>query len=791
MSRPLTAALVFYVSGVATGCYFDFNVSLLICVGAYILFWGLYKPARAWGKNRLFIYLVIFLMGTVLCHWETERNRGNIEPLAGRKVVLVGTVSAEPDVRPHAVNYTVKVEDEMTGQFPDGPLSGAVLVSVKDSGQRFSYGDRLKITGIPEVPPEPGNPGDFNFKKYLQRKGIQLIINSRHGNGISKIGTGSINPLVSICIKCKNKFMSVLESTMSQKHAALMEGILFGSCARIDYQSRNDFALAGVVHILSVSGFHVGLLIAFCMLCGNACGLNRTSRSILTVIVTIIYAVMTGANPPVIRAVVMAWVLLLATNLGRKYDWPSSMSLAALIILVLSPHSLFNAGFQLSFAATWGILYITPALQGALTFLPAAGRAAAIALAAQIAVLPIVSYYYNYVSVIAVLANLIIVPLIGPVMLLGGVSGFAGMLWLPLAETISIGTGVILDATLGIARFLAGLPFAVVTVKQPSGIEILIFYLILIIGVEGLRNPRVQLKLRDIWFLYRRRIVLAILFIAAVLLWISVLYPRPGDLETTFLDIGQGDAILIRSPRGRTIVLDTGGVPRTGQTEYDPGEKILVPYLRRLGISRIDMLLLSHAHDDHIQGARSLLKSMTVQMLVTAPQFYETPAGAELIRNFAAKGTDVRKITGGEKILFGENIIMEVLSPPGDLVMGENNDSLVIRLCFGDFHILLTGDAEEPVLQRLVDSFSPLHAEVVKVPHHGSKNAWLESFYRAVNPRLAVISVGKNCFGHPSGQVLEGLSRLGIPVYRTDKNGAVTIRTDGRTYQVEALRTAN
>ncbi len=808
MSRPLTVAIVFYVIGIVTCYYFKFEISLLVCLGAYLLFTGIYKPARTWGKTRHAAYVLLLLLGLALSCWETDRNRGNIESLAGRKVVLVGTVCREPDVRRNAVNYTVKVEDELTGEFQGRSLRGTALVSIREPGPRFSYGDRLRIKGVPEIPPEAGNPGDFNYKKYLLRKGIQLIVNSRQGAGLTKIGTGRVNPFVDFCIKLKNKFMLVLESTLSPQHAALMEGILFGSCGRIDNQLRDDFALTGVVHILSVSGFHVGLVAAFCVFCGNALGLSRVARNVLLVVVTFIYAVMTGASPPVIRAVIMAWVLLLSDNLGKTYDWPSSMSLAALIILALSPHSLFTAGFQLSFTATWGILYITPVLQRA-AFLPVSrvtqflpsvrasgfvttvGRTIAITLAAQIAVLPIVAYYYHYFSVISVAANLVIVPLVSVAMLLGAFAGLTGILWLPLGETVGLGLGIILDFILKIARLLAGISFAAVTIEKPSLLKIALFYFLVILVAEAVKKPRLQLKLGDLWTLYGRKIVIAFLLIATVLLWTGIVYPGAGELEVTFLDIGQGDAILIRSPRGRVIVLDTGGIPKTGQAEYDPGEKILAPYLRRLGISRVDMLLLSHPHDDHIQGARSLLKSMSISMLVTAPQFHETPLGAELISHFMTAGIDIKKVSGGERILFGENIIIEVLSPPDGVITDENNDSLVARLCFGDFHILFTGDAEEPALQRLVYGSDSLHAEVVKVPHHGSKNAWLESFYRAVDPKLAVISVGKNSFGHPSGRVIEELSRLGIQVYRTDKHGAITIRSDGHTFQVESVRTAN
>ncbi|MCL4440820.1 MAG: ComEC family competence protein, partial [Firmicutes bacterium] len=288
--------------------------------------------------------------------------------LAGKWVVLSGTVSAEPDVRLSVTNYTLKVEEAgIVGEAPGGAdpakrPAGGVLVTVRNPGPQYAYGDRLQVTGVPETPEEPGNPGEFNYKSYLQAKGIQFVIKSWKGASVRKTGPGSINPLVDICLSFKHKLMSVISGTMSGRHAGLMGGILFGSCGLIDFEARNDLALTGVVHILSVSGYHVALLAAFCLFLGQALKLNRVNVSLLTVLITAFYTVMAGASPPALRAMIMVWVLLLAHYLERDYDWQSSLSLAALLILLFKPLVLFNAGFQLSFVATWGILSMVPLL---------------------------------------------------------------------------------------------------------------------------------------------------------------------------------------------------------------------------------------------------------------------------------------------------------------------------------------------------------------------------------------------------------------------------------------------
>ncbi len=795
MIRPLTVVLVSYLTGVVLASYFRLPLSLLIPLGILALVLGFFNETRAWEKNRLYFCCAVVVLGVVMCQWQAVRNQGNIEFLAGRSVVLAGTVVAEPDLRINAANYTVRPEEiiEPADPAPDKgtiePLRGYVLVSVKGPAPIYMYGDKLQVAGVPEIPREPGNPGEFNYKNYLQGKGIQLIIKSRQGAGVEKTGAGRVNPGVDLCLKAKRKLVSVIRETMSEQHAGLMEGILFGSCGRIDAGSRNDFALTGVVHILSVSGYHVGLLVLFFIWVGNILRFNQTWRNILVVLGTSFYAVMTGAGPPVIRAVVMAWVLLLAHGLRQKYDWPSSLSLAALLILLVDPHALFNPGFQLSFGATWGILYLAPLVRPLFSARLRLGQAIAVTVAAQVAVFPLTSYYFNYFSLVSLPANLIIVPLISLLMLTGGSAALAGLGWLPLAQTINVSTGLLLELVLGIARFLAGLPFSIITIKQPPVIIIAIYYLFFIILVETLKDPEIKLRLKRFWLWQRKTALLLILSLAVALLWTSIVYPaRPEKLKVTFLDVGQGDAVLIESPARHYILLDTGGVQDPGQSTFNPGEKILVPFLRSQGISKIDLLCLSHPHRDHIQGAEALAESVTVKMLVTNPQFWANPDGARLGKSFSARGVQIQKMTEGEQILVDENVTLEVFSPPDQTVTGENNDSLVIRLGYGEFHLLFTGDAGAPVLQKLAGDPARVQAEVVKVPHHGSKSGWLEQFYRSVNPGTAVISVGPNVFGHPSGQVVDGLSRLGIAVYRTDRNGAVVIRSDGLNYRVETGR---
>lgn len=784
----MLAVLAAYVVGILTAFLFQLPFWLLIGFGLSVLILGLYTQYFSWKKGGPYFLLAIMAFGAVMYQWQEDRNKGSIASLAGKAAVVSGTIAEEPDVRVNAVNYVIKVVDKN--------CSGNVLVTVKNPQEIYSYGDMVEVRGVPEEPREPGNPGEFNYKRYLETRGIQLIIKSWQGAGIRKTGTGHINPVTDVSLAVKHKLISVLFATLSEKHAGLAQAIIFGSTGRLDPQARDDFALTGVVHILSVSGYHVGVLTAICLMLGSLLGMSRAAGSAFTVIMTAFYAVMTGASPPVIRATVMAWVLLLARAVRRDYDWPRAMAMAAMVILLFQPNALFKAGFQLSFLATWGILDLAPVLSHVsaafIAFTSGAGRAAIITLAAQIAVLPVSAYYFNYVSLISLPANLIIVPLVSLAMLLGGSAALIGSIWLPCGQLLNISTGVVLDLVLKIANLLAQVPFGVITVGQPAVMEVVGFYLIILFALQVKRKPHIGLRLRRFWMLQRKLLIPSFLLFAGLFIWAGILFPAPGDLEITFVDIGQGDAAYIETPKEYRILIDTGGTA-AGGTGYNPGESVLVPFLRRRGIDHLDMVLLTHAHADHIQGSEALLDGVSVRVLVVNRQFCENPEGAKAVREFAAKGTEIREISGGDKVVCAENIILEALYPdnPDFRADNENNNSLITRLRYGEFQVLLTGDAEEEALRELAGDAAGtagLEADVVKVPHHGSKTGWVEEFYRLVNPKTAVISVGPNYFGHPSEEVVRGLAGLGINTFRTDRDGAVIISSDGHNYSIKTGR---
>jgi competence protein ComEC len=658
-------------------------------------------------------------------------------------------------------------------------------------------------------PRPPGNPGEFDYRAYLERQGISHLITVRGAGAVAKTGLDRGNPFVYWALTLKERLQAGLAESLEPAQAALVQGITMGVRGGIDPTTRETFTVTGVVHILSVSGLHVGFLLGLTLLLTRLARLKPTWTVMLVVGILAFYAVMVGFKPSVIRAAVMAVLLLVAHQLGRLRDWPTALGLAALVILLGNPLALFDPGFQLSFAATWGIFYLGPLLVRGLDGL--AGRAGlrwktayswfiAVPLAAQLGTLPLVAYYYNLVSLVSLPANLVVVPLVGLIFGLGLATAVLGAFVPAAAWLAGPATGALVDVFLALVRFFAGLPGAFFYVATPSPLLVGAWYLVCYgVGVfAGPESWRERLSgfttgldgpgRRVVGFMAG-----GLFLVVAFLAWPAGA-PGPQMLEVHFVDVGQGDCTLIRTKAGSTIMIDAGGWRGELAGEPGAGERVVVPYLRGLGIEQIDLLVLTHPHEDHVGGARALAARLEVKRVVVAPpggREKPPPGYADLLAEFEATGVPADGVWAGDRIQVDGEVTLRVLGPSFPLLAGTrsdlNNNSVVLRLDYGARSFLFAGDVAQEAQARLVLREN-LQVDVLKVPHHGSA-AFVPDFFRAVRPKVAVISAGhNNRFGHPHPDTLAILREVGAKIYRTDLDGAVIIRTDGRRLHLETGR---
>lgn len=652
----------------------------------------------------------------------------------------------------------------------------------------LAYGQAVRVDGLLALPRPPGNPGEFNYAAYLENQGVQAVLQARQIAVLPGPPAG-LAP-VRLALAVRRRLESVLASALPDRDAALMRGLLLGGASDLDPQVAGDFRVAGLYHVLAVSGSNVAF-VALPVLAALTRLWGRRPALAGTALVVAGYVLVTGATPSVLRAGVMAVAVLAGEALGRGGSGLASLSAAALFLLLRNPGTLWDPGFQLSFAATAGILTLAPTLQAGLSGLPAWIRAPlAVTVAAQVAVLPLSLLFWQGVSLISLVANLVAAPLVEALVWMGSTLMLAGVAFLPLAVWMATPVRLALAVLTGSMHLLAAVPLAYLTVPSPNLVQVAAYYAALTLAVARPRLPPRALP----------ALVAAALLLAAVPSW---WHPRPNGLEVTFLDVGQGDAAVVRLPNGKTMLVDGGGWQEgAAAASWDPGTQVVAPFLRRQGIRRIDVLVATHAHADHVGGLLAVVRAFPVGEVWLGMQPSD-PAGfvpyQSLLEEVAFRRVTTRYVRRGEEYSLGGAGVL-VLGPPATPYTGqrsdENANSVTLMLTYGRSSLVLMGDAEAPVERDILDDpalRSHLSdVSLLKAGHHGSRYASSAEWVRTLQPAAAVISVGRNSFGHPAPETLRVLREegRGRPVLRTDRDGAVIFRTDGSREDVSTVRSA-
>jgi competence protein ComEC len=535
--------------------------------------------------------------------------------------------------------------------------------------------------------------------------------------------------------------------------AALLAGLLLGD--RTDLPSDVDaaFRRAGVYHVLAVSGFNVALIASTVWALLTLAQAPRRAAALGAIVTVLGFAAVVGPEPSVVRATIMAVLVLSALLLEREASVLNGLALAAIAILAVRPVDLHDPGFQLSFAATAGLVLAggvphaeSSRLARIRGWIVAALAASA---AAQLAVLPITLSHFNQVSTIGVVANLAVVPLAGLATVLGLVAVAAGAVSATLAAWLYSGVWPVLLLLRGAVALAAAVPGAVLHLPAPGPLAILGYVAALALGLAA-RQLRTTRRGRA----RRLALVAATTALAsAVLAMWPALRPVDGRLHVTVLDVGQGDAIVVEGPDGRVMLVDAGA---GGPYRLDAGERVVAPFLWNRGILRLAAAVVTHADIDHAGGMAAVREVFTIA---------EAWDGSPGLTPLALGGATV--------------------TPLATAATGRNDAARVLRIDFGHASVLLASDIEATGEQGLVASGAPLGSAVLKVPHHGSRTSSGPDLLAAVRPAVALVSVGaRNTYGHPDASVLARLAAAGSDVYRTDRDGALVLETDGHALTV-------
>lgn len=569
-----------------------------------------------------------------------------------------------------------------------------------------------------------------------------------------------------------SRFMSVIERTMPPPYDALLGSIMFGGAVSpLDPDTRENYRKAGLAHLLVASGTHLSILIGVCLSLMRGLKVPTVWAVVLTSFVNLTYAVMAGLGASIVRAAAMAQLVLLGKMADRETDIYTSLGLAALVLMILNPLVIFEAGFQLSFVATWGLVYLCPALEE--RGLP---NILAVSLSPILVTLPITVYSFNQISLAALPVNVLVIPWVGLMMTIGFISTFFGSFFIFAAEVLTPFLLIILKLLDNIVMFFSSIPMSCIYIRQPAFVLVIAYYAALVYITECMKNKRpLRIDLR-----------IAAALLLCLFVWNAALSQNNSisrnDLQVSFIDVKQGDSIFVKSPGGKTMLIDAGPGFRSG----DAGRSFVMPFLKREGINKLDVVVVTHPHDDHVGGIASVLKAIPVGVVYDSGMPHTSRAYRETLRLIEKKGIKYRVARSGDIIDLGGGVLGEVLGPSEPLI-GEsalNNNSVVIRLTYGAFSALFTGDAEKEAEEEIMKRHD-VSARLLKVGHHGSKTSSSADFLKAVKPRYAVISVGeKNKFRHPHPSAVKRLEETGAKIFRTDKDGTITFLTDGESVRV-------
>lgn len=793
VSRPLLYITLAFVIGILTANIINLP-DWYYLVAAIIIGFAAVVVFIIGCKDVFLLLLVVFLFsGAAVGASEKQAPGGDIDKYLEQEITLEGYVCKEPVYKEDKVIYELKVEKIIHGVETVG-YKTRVLVYVFEGQDILWYGDNVRLTGRAFRPKSPGNPGQFDYPKYLSDKGIWALISIKEEDCFEKIGSGKGYPLALAAFHLKQRLVEVNRKTMEPTHAALVNGIVFGSRGEIDPEITEVFSETGIVHILAVSGLNVGLIAAGVMGILSILKMQRFSF-IATTAAIITYTYITGMGAPVVRAAIMVWIYLCGQRLGRDRDWPVNMSAAALIILFFSPNALFEPGFQLSFGATWGILHTGPFIDNKLEKIGLHNSwirgYLRVTLGAQLGTLPLIVYYFNIFSLISIFANLFAVPLVGLILPIGIVSSLSGLIHIKIALIINYINAALLELMMFIVDLIHHIPGGVVYAAVPPLAAVFLYYLFLFVIVCN-ENQWYSIKA------VKLRITVITAFVFILLLLVTGYWSSNSYLQIHVLDVGQGDSILVRFPNGKNMLIDTGGWKGEFVDGRGAGE-VVASYLRRIGVNKLDALVLSHPHEDHCAGALFLkdrfdISSVLVSPVTSLPDITEQIdiSYIQLLSSMKKKGVSVKEVLAGDQILLDPMVEVKVLSPDINLFTDTrsdlNNNSLIISVKYGLMSFLLTGDVEVDGQLGLMERFPDLKFNVLKVPHHGSKYI-LPEFIRQIEPEYAVVSVGENTFGQPDQGVIE-MCMVSGHVYRTDRDGLVVLTSDGRKIEVKTYHSA-
>lgn len=747
------------VAGILAGYFMLERLAWMAGIAWFIVV-GILARTIAGSNKFIFACLGFLVLGFVLfsCNYiESEAELVNLE--------------TTERIEGNAISYTMKedkiyfiLEDaqcEIDGKcISIGRVRASCSSELVETPTEY-IGKRLVVNGKLSRPERAANPACFDYRIYLKSKSIYYLF---RGYNIEK--SYLVNSLrmryIRHMVGLRDGFLNIFED---EETRGFVKGVIFGDKSELDDESREIFNINGTAHILAVSGLHVGFLYSLIRFLS---GRKRNKKTVvLTICILLLYGEMTMWSASTVRATLVVSMSMLSRHVKRPFDLLTSVSTAAMLILVNNPYQLFNTGFQLSFMALISIAFLCKPLSIML------GERLAVMLAVQIGILPISAFLFNRLNLLSMFFNIpiialssIIVPFYLLMLLVFIITGKVPSVTIIVAEGLE-------RMMLWINKLFAGDGGFSSRVISTFPALIMVFYLIILfISSEWFRVKFFRKEWRELVKSSTCIVMLSILLFVCT-------FNRLIDDNIVFVSVGQGSCIHLRTPGGRNILIDGGG-----NEEYNVGEKILQPYLLKNGITHIDLAMATHLDKDHYKGLEELIALRMIDQMITNRDGY---AAGDVIYEEPGFRITVLAPTSRKHTSDTRN------NSSYESTTEENENSLVFRIDYDNYSLIATGDIGKSTEQEIIEYWarnshsinlpegykSAVDADILAVPHHGSKNSSSDEFIDAVSPHIAVIQVGKNnIYGHPAPETLDRYGSHGIDIYRNDIQGAVGVDTD-------------
>lgn len=760
-----------YMFGILT---FFSNYLLIFCVILFATILGLmYK--NTFSPKFSIILCLIFIVGLINSAIHIKYS-DDLTPYTDSNLKLSAKVLTIPtNVNKDKTKFYAKVLSIYTEQGNIDIKNAKTLVTINDTEYKFKnikIGDTLLMEGSLKSPQTSKNPSQFNYAKYLQLRDTFSLFYVAENWKILRNADDNIGKLLAKLNDTRSNILKIHAKNIKSPMIEVLGGIIFGDDAvNPDNETKKSFINSGIIHILAASGMNVTLIFGIWFFFAKTLRFNYKFSIFSGILLILFYTCMTGFGPPIIRSALMLTLILTGKLIDRKAPTMSLLFMVAFIMLLFSPLMLFDIGFQLSFTVTFALILTAPllSLEFKHKFLNCILCGIMVPVIAQFFAAPLQIFYFNTFTIYSVLANIAIIPVLSIVSFLGFISSILAMIPV-ISEKICFIADYILNPLLTyivkVANFFSSLPFAIIYLKKPTIIQLILYFTIIILIICILRfKPLIKRILS----------VLVTMFVLFILTFIPIQNKNP---EIIFFSVDNADAILIKSPEQEYFLIDSGKLPYKSASSQ--AKNVIIKYLTDKGIKNINSYIITHFDSDHAGGTIDLFENLKIKNVYISNDYEDTNLSSQILEYFSRNKINPIIISQEKTIYDNENFKISLTKATNAEIKTENQKSIITSIRFNSETALFMGDGDTITYNALPNSFKE-NITILKSGHHGAKDTINPEMLK--NTKLTIISTGKNIYNHPNIETIKLLEENNQTFYRTDMHNAIKVVLNDKELQ--------